>query len=278
MVIEPPERDDVLEHYVAKCFGAYPKMSNAFNMTANVINKHWAKKTQILVHPNELKQAEFRDGPITSTGMAEVVRLPFGAGGVAWEDGLDEIADKLLRCSPDILLASCACPLKKGGRLAAKANYLWVVLSTWFELSDEAKATTAPKCAEIVFVPDGVERCVDFQFKSSPVLGTTVELEYLELALEWFASHVKQQWVIDSKKFAGLKAEFVVRDGTVLDVDQLDSARFVTSAQILKTVTVMGHMIEPEGSDNYLGELAALLAALDDAPAGSRVLLVFDAT
>ena len=23
MVIEPPERDDVLEHYVFKCFGAY---------------------------------------------------------------------------------------------------------------------------------------------------------------------------------------------------------------------------------------------------------------
>ena len=54
--------------------------------------------------------------------MAEVVRLPFGADGVAWESGLDEIASKLLQCSPDILVASCACPLKKAGRLAAKAN------------------------------------------------------------------------------------------------------------------------------------------------------------
>ena len=44
MVIELPERDDVLEHYVFKCFGAYPKMASAFNMTATVINKHWAKK------------------------------------------------------------------------------------------------------------------------------------------------------------------------------------------------------------------------------------------
>ena len=94
MVIEPPERDDVLEHYVFKCFGAYPKMMSAYNTTATVINKHWAKKSQILVHPNELKQAEFRDGPVTSTGMAEVVRLPFGAGGVAWETGLDEIAGR----------------------------------------------------------------------------------------------------------------------------------------------------------------------------------------
>ena len=41
---------------------------------------------------------------------------------------------------------------------------------------------------------------------------------------------------------------------------------------------VAGHFLEPEGSDNYLGELAALLAALDDAPEGSRVLLMFDAT
>ena len=206
-----------------------------------MINKHWAKKSQILVHPNELKQAEFRDGPVTSMGMAEVVRLPFGAGGVAWETGLDEITDKLLRCSPDILVASCACPLRKGGRLAAKANYLWVVLSTWFELADEAKTAEAPKCAEIVFVPDGVERCVDFQLKSSPVLGTTVELEYLEMALEWFALHVKQQYVIDSKKFAGLKAEFVVRDGAIFDVDQLDTGRFVASTQILKTVNVIAH-------------------------------------
>ena len=94
MVIEPPERDDVLEHYVFKCFGAYPKMTSAYNTTATVINKHWAKKSQILVHPNELKQAEFRDGPVTSMGMAEVVRLPFGAGGVAWETGLDEIAGR----------------------------------------------------------------------------------------------------------------------------------------------------------------------------------------
>ena len=105
--------------------------------------------------------------------MAEVVRLPFGADGVAWESGLDEIASKLLQCSPDILVASCACPLKKAGRLAAKANYLWVVLSTWFELADEAKTPEAPSLAEIVFVPDGIERCVDFQLKSSPVLGTT---------------------------------------------------------------------------------------------------------
>ena len=103
MVIEPPERDDVLEHYVFKCFGTYPKMANAFNMTATVIGKHWAKKPQILVHPNELKQTEFRDGPVASTGMAEVVRLPFGTGGVAWESGLDEIVGKTLRCSPDIL-------------------------------------------------------------------------------------------------------------------------------------------------------------------------------
>ena len=62
MVIEPPERDDVLEHYVFKCFGAYQKMMSAYNTTATVINKHWAKKSQILVHPNKLKQAEFRDG------------------------------------------------------------------------------------------------------------------------------------------------------------------------------------------------------------------------
>ena len=131
--------------------------------------------------------------------------------------------------------------MRKGGRLAAKANYLWVVLSTWFELADEAKTAEAPKCAEIVFVPDGVERCVDFQLKSSPVLGTTVELEYLEMALEWFALHVKQQYVIDSKKFAGLKAEFVVRDGAIFDVDQLDTGRFVASTQILKTVNVIAH-------------------------------------
>ena len=131
--------------------------------------------------------------------------------------------------------------MKKGGRLAAKANYLWVVLSTWFEFADEAKTAEAPKCAEIVFVPDGVERCVDFQLKSSPVLGTTVELEYLEMALEWFALHVKQQYVIDSKKFAGLKAEFVVRDGAIFDVDQLDTGRFVASTQILKTVNVIAH-------------------------------------
>ena len=33
MVIEPPERDDVLEHYVFKCFGAYPKMTSARRTT-----------------------------------------------------------------------------------------------------------------------------------------------------------------------------------------------------------------------------------------------------
>ena len=107
------------------------------------------------------------------------------------------------------------------------AVYLWVVLSTWFELADEAKTAEAPKCAEIVFVPDGVERCVDFQLKSSPVLGTTVELEYLEMALEWFALHVKQQYVIDSKKFAGLKAELVV--GTAPSSTWTSSTRAASS-------------------------------------------------
>ena len=101
-MVEAPERHDVLEHCVFKCFGAYPNMQSTFISTSAIIEKHWAKKSQILVHHVELKQAEFRDGPVCSTGMAELIRLPFGAGGVAWETGRDEIDDKILRLSADI--------------------------------------------------------------------------------------------------------------------------------------------------------------------------------
>ena len=57
VVVEAPERHDVLEHCVFKCFGAYPNMQSAFISTSAIVEKHWAKKSQILVHPVELKQA-----------------------------------------------------------------------------------------------------------------------------------------------------------------------------------------------------------------------------
>ena len=165
VVVEAPERHDVLEHCVFKCFGAYPNMQSTFISTSAIIEKHWAKKSQILVHPVELKQAEFRDGPVCSTGMAELIRLPFGAGGVAWETGRDEIDDKILRLSADIsnlTREGCACPLVKGGRHAAKANYVWAATSAWLELSDAAKMPGMPKECVISYSPDGIERCSDF--------------------------------------------------------------------------------------------------------------------
>ena len=41
---------------------------------------------------------------------------------------------------------------------------------------------------------------------------------------------------------------------------------------------VSGQMEEPEATDNYAGELGAVLAALEAAPADGRVLLLIDAT
>ena len=37
-------------------------------------------------------------------------------------------------------------------------------------------------------------------------------------------------------------------------------------------------MCEPEGNDNYLGELAAVLTALKSEPEGGRILIILDAT
>ena len=39
-----------------------------------------------------------------------------------------------------------------------------------------------------------------------------------------------------------------------------------------------GTMVEPEGEDNYLGELGAVLAALAAEQAGGRILIILDAT
>ena len=39
-----------------------------------------------------------------------------------------------------------------------------------------------------------------------------------------------------------------------------------------------GHMYEPEATDNYAGELGAVLVALKEAPADGRMLVVVDAT
>ena len=150
-------------------------MTSAFNTTAAVIEKHWAKKTQVLVQSNELKQTELP----SATGRW-LRRHGRGRSAAFWRR-----RRRLgVRARRDRLQAAAVLARHPGGQLRLSVEEsrqaggegqlaVGVVISTWFELADEAKTPEAPSLAEIVFVPDGIERCVDFQLKSSPVLGTT---------------------------------------------------------------------------------------------------------
>ena len=154
-------------------------MTSAFNTTAAVIEKHWAKKTQVLVQSNELKQTELPSA--TGRWLRRAWQRSFGC---LLAPTASPGSPGSTRSPPSCCGARPTSWWPTGGQLRLSVEEsrqaggegqlaVGVVISTWFELADEAKTPEAPSLAEIVFVPDGIERCVDFQLKSSPVLGTT---------------------------------------------------------------------------------------------------------
>jgi Ribonuclease HI len=116
-------------------------------------------------------------------------------------------------------------------------------------------------------------------------LGLGGKRKHTHVALDVAAAAFEQVAAIQFKygitaAYSGDASRDVKRDDKgVVQFDENGPVQLVTFATAHHSGRVSaGTMVEPEGEDNYLGELGAVLAALAAEQAGGRILIILDAT